>query len=125
MRSAALQRLEGILQTKKLANTVVAPWDVPHVAVHSSGIPELDSRLGGGWRQGEVSELVGARSTGRTSVLVATLAAATSRGDVVALVDAVDRFDPISASAAGLQLQRLLWVRGPALTVEQARPLLV
>ena len=56
--------------------------------------------LGGGWRRGEVSELVGARSSGRTSVLLATLAAATARGEVVALVDALDRFDPASAAAA-------------------------
>jgi hypothetical protein len=37
-------------------------------------------------------------------------------------VDAVDRFDPPSAVRVGLVLERLLWVRGPALTVEMARP---
>ena len=38
-------------------------------------------------------------------------AAATARGEVVALVDTHDRFDPASAAAAGVDLARLLWVR--------------
>jgi RecA/RadA recombinase len=84
----------------------------------STGLGALDAMLGGGWRRGEVSELIGARSTGRTSVLFATLAAATARGDVVGLVDALDRFDPASAAAAGVDLDRVLWVRGPTLTAE-------
>jgi hypothetical protein len=40
------------------------------------------------------------------------LAAATGRGELVALVDALDTFDVLSASAAGIDLERLLWVRG-------------
>ena len=76
----------------------------------------MDQSLGGGWRQGEVSEVIGGPSTGRSSVLCATLAAATRRGELAALVDAFDRADPLSAAAAGLDLSRLLWVRGPALT---------
>jgi hypothetical protein len=91
--------------------------------VCSSGVPALDEQIGGGWRQGELSEVTGSRSTGRTSVLLATLAAATSRGGVAALVDATDRLDPRSAAAAGVDLARLLWVRGPALTMELARPM--
>ena len=38
-------------------------------------------------------------------------AAATARGEVVALVDTHDRFDPGSAQAAGVDLARLLWIR--------------
>jgi hypothetical protein len=49
-------------------------------------------------------------------VLCATLAAATRRGELVALVDAFDRADPVTAAAAGLDLARVLWVRGPSLT---------
>jgi len=40
------------------------------------------------------------------------LAAATARGELVALVDALDMLDVASAEAAGVQLDRLLWVRG-------------
>jgi hypothetical protein len=47
---------------------------------------------------------------------MATLAAATAKGGVVAIVDVADRFDPVSASAAGVDLDRVLWVRGPSMT---------
>jgi len=40
------------------------------------------------------------------------LAAATARGEIVALVDALDTLDVESAAAAGIDLDRLLWVRG-------------
>jgi len=43
----------------------------------------------------------------------------------VALVDALDRFDPRSASEAGLDLTRVLWIRGAPITVETARPAVV
>jgi hypothetical protein len=59
-----------------------------------------------------VSEVVGSNSSGRTSLLLQTLAAATARGELVALVDALDMLDVSSASAAGIDFERLLWVRG-------------
>jgi hypothetical protein len=43
---------------------------------------------------------------------MAILAAATSRGERVALVDTFDLFDPESAAAAGVDLPHMLWVRG-------------
>jgi hypothetical protein len=39
------------------------------------------------------------------------LARATQRGEVCALVDASDAFDPASAAIAGMEMSRLLWVR--------------
>lgn len=60
---------------------------------------------------GEIVEIVGRLSSGRTSLLVAWLAEATRRGALVALVDADDAFDPASAARAGVDLDRLLWVR--------------
>src|SRR5258706_10486716 len=44
------------------------------------------------------------------------LAAATARGELVALVDALDMLDVESAAAAGVDLDRLLWVRGHVVT---------
>jgi hypothetical protein len=44
-------------------------------------------------------------------VLVGALAAATARGEVVALIDTHDRFDPAGAAAREVDLSRLLWVR--------------
>jgi len=123
MKSAAINRLESLLQASKLDRTLARtdePWPVV-----STGVPKLDTALGGGWRVGEISELTGARSSGRTTLLMATLAAATARGEIVALVDALDRFDPGVAAAAGVDLDRVLWVRGATLTVERARPAMV
>jgi hypothetical protein len=44
------------------------------------------------------------------------LGAATARGELVALVDALDVFDAASAEAAGIDLTRLLWIRGHAVS---------
>src|ERR1700674_4591817 len=76
----------------------------------SSGIPQLDS-LTGGLARGCLTEICGTASSGRTSVLLFALARATQRGEVCALVDASDAFDPASAAAAGMEMSRLLWVR--------------
>ncbi len=43
--------------------------------------------------------------------MLAALAGATRRDEACALVDAGDNFDPASAAAAGVDLDRLLWVR--------------
>ena len=44
-------------------------------------------------------------------MLCQVLAAATGRGEVVAVVDTCDQFDPRSAADAGVDLTRLLWIR--------------
>lgn len=80
-------------------------------AVGATTIAAIDTSCGG-FPRGQLSEIVGPRSSGRTSLLLRMLAAATARGELVALVDALDRFDPPSALAAGVDLDRLLWVRG-------------
>ena len=75
-----------------------------------SGISEVD-RATGGLPRGCLTEIFGPASSGRTSLLVSILAEATARDEVCALVDAEDAFDPTSAAAAGVRLERLLWVR--------------
>ena len=117
MGQAARAHLESLLRTKKLDVTLTSldslapgrdrsPYDTA-----STGVDALDLALGGGLTRGQLSELVGARSSGRTTVLYRALAAAAGRGEAVALVDTHDRFDPDSAAAAGLDLSKLLWVR--------------
>lgn len=122
MKSAAVNRLESLLLSGKHAGALAKAWAGPATRPSvTTGLPGLDAGLGGGWRLGEISEIVGARSTGRTTVLLATMAAATARGEIVGIVDTWDRFDPLSAAAAGVDLDRVLWVRGSTLTVELAR----
>lgn len=114
MVSQAIQHIEGLLRARNLDGTLARPELVPATA--STGLVALDEALGGGWRRGELSELTGPASSGRTSVLVATLAAATGRGEVVGLIDSIDRFDPAMAAAAGVDVTRVLWVRGPSVS---------
>src|ERR1700691_931410 len=96
----------------KLAAVVPASrLDVrPAPEMVSSGIPQLDS-LTGGLARGCLTEIFGTASSGRTSILLFALARATAPGEVCALVDASDAFDPASAAAAGMKMSRLLWVR--------------
>jgi hypothetical protein len=76
----------------------------------STGIAALDA-LTGGLPRGALSEITGPVSSGRTGIMLSALAGATRRDETCALVDASDSFDPPSATAAGIALDRLLWVR--------------
>src|SRR5438067_408584 len=82
----------------------------PDPARVPSGVRKMDA-LTGGLPRGALTEIFGPASSGRTSLLLASLAAATRRQEICALVDAGDAFHPESAAAAGLDLERLLWVR--------------
>jgi hypothetical protein len=61
--------------------------------------------------RGQLSEIVGPRSAGGSSLVTSLLAHATVAGELVALVDGSDAFDPAGAAAAGAALRSLLWVR--------------
>jgi hypothetical protein len=83
----------------------------PAPEMASSGIAQLDA-LTGGLPRGCLTELCGPESSGHTTVMLSALAAATRRREeICALIDASDAFDPLSAAAASLDLERLLWVR--------------
>ena len=77
----------------------------PEPEVIATGIPEIQLP------RGCLTEIVGPASSGRTTLLHAVLAAATLRGETCALVDTDEAFDPASAEAAGVRLDRLIWVR--------------
>ena len=109
--------LESLLRTRQLDRTLTSALPPPiatrdEYVVAPTGITALDARLGGGFPRGQLSEIAGARLSGRTSVLLHAIAAAIGRGELVALVDALDMFDVDSAAAAGVDPDRLLWVRG-------------
>jgi hypothetical protein len=107
--------LQALLRARKLDQTLTSalPFDLrDEFAIAPTNLVPLDAQLGGGIPRGQLSELVGPRSSGRTSVCLQMLAAATARGELVALVDALDMFDAASASQAGVDFNRLLWIRG-------------
>jgi hypothetical protein len=75
-----------------------------------SGIPEIDS-ITGGLPRGAIAEIVGPASSGRTSLLLSILAAATQRQELCALVDLNDVLDTEAAIGMKVELDNLLWVR--------------
>ncbi len=108
--------LESLLRARRLDRTLTTtlPAPDPHdeYAVAATGVTALDAIVGGGFPRGQLSEITGARSSGRASLVVRMIAAASGRGELVALVDALDMFDVASAHTAGVDLDRLLWIRG-------------
>jgi recombination protein RecA len=127
MAHGALARadLETLLRARKLDRTLYRPdaagaasrTPLPAGKALSTGLALLDQRLEGGLPRGQMSEIVGPRSSGRTTLMCAALAAATGRGELTALVDPLDTFDPESAAACGIYLERLLWLRGDGTTM--------
>jgi recombination protein RecA len=109
-RSAAL--LKQLSGTPQLAGvTAASRLEVrPAPDTASSGIPQIDA-MTGGLPRGCLTEVCGADSSGRTSLMLSSLAAATRREEICTLIDASDAFDPHSAAPAGVNLERLLWIR--------------
>lgn len=115
--AAARAAVESLLRDRKLDRTLTTARPLE---AQAPGVPfqvqTLDSYLHGGLPAGQLSEVVGPASSGRTSLAWQWMAAATRRGDTVALIDTFDRFDPASAVACGIVLERVLWVRGQAIS---------
>jgi hypothetical protein len=102
-RLSAMPKLAGVTPASRL-EVRPTPQMVP------SGVREIDA-LTGGLPRGCLTEICGPASSGRTSILLAALAAATQRQEVCALVDISDAFNPHSAAAAGVIFEKMLWVR--------------
>jgi hypothetical protein len=125
MANQARARLESALRARRLDRTLTtarppAPPGAGAVSVAASGVTALDAVLGGGLPRGQLSSMAGPCSSGRTTLLLQALGAATRRGEWVALVDAFDRADPGSMTRAGLVHERVLWVRGQSRTAAPA-----
>lgn len=118
MANQALARLETALRDRKLDRTLTTAlpaWERrDNSAAIATDVAALDACLRGGLPRGQLSEIVGPSSSGRTAIVLQTIAASTGRGEIAALVDTFDRLDVASAAAAGIDLERLLWVRGEA-----------
>jgi hypothetical protein len=75
----------------------------------ATGTP-LDALIQG-FPRGAISEITGPDSSGRTALAYTAIAAATAKLEICAYVDATDSFDPCSAAASGVTLDRLIWIR--------------
>jgi recombination protein RecA len=77
----------------------------------STGVSEVDRLTTGGVPAATLTEIAGAPSSGRTSLLLSILTQSTAKGMFCAFIDGSDTFDPVSAMTAGVRLPQLLWVR--------------
>jgi len=75
-----------------------------------TGVSEVDA-MTGGMPRGALSEVFGPASSGRTSLLFSILSYATAHEEICALIDINDTFSPTAAAAAGIDFDRLLWLR--------------
>jgi len=122
---ASVRRKEGgalltglgarLTRASELARPSAVPAVPAGLAAHAVLDPTADvfERLLGTLPKGKLVELVGRRSSGRHSLALAALARATSSGESAAFVDLGDTLDPQAAEAAGVDLERGLWVRPP------------
>jgi hypothetical protein len=116
MAKDALAVLESALRVRKLDRTLTTALPplrhTDTASMSATDLAPLDACLQGGLPRGQLSEIAGARSSGRMTLLLQMAAAATRRGEIAAVVDPVDRLDVASVVAAGVDLDRLLWIRG-------------
>lgn len=61
--------------------------------------------------RGSLIEAAGSASSGKTAIALSLLAKLTSVGEICAVVDSGNGFDPHSAVLAGIVLENLLWIR--------------
>lgn len=120
---AKKQALEALLRARRLqAEVPPLRGEDRRLRPLATGLAAVDALLGGGFPRGQLSELHGPPSSGRTGLLVSLLARVTRGGALAALVDPLDCFDPASAALAGADLSRLLWLRGPRCAGEEPAP---
>src|ERR1044071_2156212 len=120
MANHALAGLETALRARKLDRTLTTALPLERrdeSAVVATDVAALDACLRGGVPRGQLSEIARPAAAGTTTFALQTIAASPRRGEIAALVDTFDRLDVASAAAAGIDLDRLLWVRGPSISL--------
>lgn len=98
--SALAQRFGRVFQCREKRPVEILPTGVNEIDALVSGLP-----------RGAITEIAGAVSSGRTSLILSTLAVATRQEETCALVDCNDTFDLCSAKTAQVNFDRVLWVR--------------
>jgi hypothetical protein len=108
--------LEGLRAALSAGHRAASPeaFATAEEALVRSGLPELDTALGGGFPRGIVATLEGPAGSGRSALAARLLARATADGGLGALIEFPDGPEgslyPPALAAAGVELDRLLVV---------------
>ncbi|HEX3685383.1 MAG TPA: hypothetical protein VHU83_22810 [Bryobacteraceae bacterium] len=101
----------ALLRYREFAKTASAlSWGRSEEKFPALPVPGLNKLLDRGLCRGAIAEVTGGRSSGRTSLALHILAQATARGEICAVIDLYNNFHPASAQAAGVELDRIVWV---------------
>jgi hypothetical protein len=112
MQNALKAALEELLRTRHLKVDDPPLRGERRLYPFETGFSPVDALLGGGFPRGQMSEVFGPSSSGRTGLVLSVVARVTRNKALGAWVDGGDRLDPASAHAAGIDLGRLFWLRG-------------
>jgi recombination protein RecA len=107
MTVTAIQGRFGLKALQRLESPAAA--EIPHIP---TGFVGLDQVLGcGGIPRGRITELVGAPTSGMSTLALKVIANAQLSGDTAVYVDLSGTFDPGYAARCSIDLKRLLLVR--------------
>ena len=110
--NAARKKVSGVVSLRELG------WRGESGRFLSTGIRQLDDLLGGkGLPVGRISEFCGPGSAGKTGLVSRVMAGVTRGGGCVAYLDFFNALSPEFLQAAGVDLENILWIRGPKIPV--------
>jgi recombination protein RecA len=109
MTVATIQGRFGLKALQRLESAGISVAEVPHIP---TGFVDLDKVLGsGGMPRGRITELLGAPTSGMSTLALKVIANAQFSGDTAVYVDLSGTFDPGYAARCSIDLKRLLLVR--------------
>ena len=105
-----LERTLATINRELGDGSIMRLGDASHMKVEafSSGSPELDLALGGGYPRGRIIEIYGPESSGKTTLALQAIAQMQKLGGTTAFVDMEHALDPHYASAIGVDIDQLL-----------------
>lgn len=108
--------LAAQINKKYGADTLVLGSQIPPLPRFTSGSLSLDIALGGGWPANQWSEIIGRESSGKTAIVLKSVAANQATDpDFTALWVAAEGYDRDWATALGVDNSRMLIVRTRAM----------
>lgn len=97
---------------KRWGAGVLKPARTHHgIEVLPTGFTQLDALLGGGVPRGQLTELIGKPTSGRSTLAYHLIASAHKKSEPVVYLDEAGAFDPDYAVRCGIKLPNLLLVR--------------